>query len=307
MLKRPRVLITGISGLLGSNLALCWRSSMDISGIYKSIPIHIQGVDVYQADLTDYKTACAVIKQLKPDIIVHTAALANIDPCEKNEDLAYQMNVEMAIYVMKAAQSIRAKMVFISTDAVYPGTKGFYSEDQVGEPINIYAATKIAAEQELSRLGELFIVRTSFYGFNSQAKQSLGEWVAVNVMAGKPINGFTDVISSNIFTYDLAILLKASIDKNLSGIFNVACQDALSKYDFACMIAKNLGVNNLSLIKPVSIDEGKLIAVRSKNLSLNTTKLSTHLDQPLPKSLASIKHFTDCCDNHPFKGKTWLS
>lgn len=289
-MSKKRVLITGISGLLGSNLGCCWQESWDILGLYNTHPVTLKGISVKQIDLLDVRVLEQAVVDFKPELIVHCAALANVDLCEENHVLAERMNITATGHVARVALEHGSKLLHISTDTVYDGIRGNYSETDQVNPVNYYAQTKLEAEALVLKDTKALIARTSFYGVNVQAKQCLAEWVIAELSQGRRIKGFTDVISSNIFTNDLAGLLKAAVVKDLKGVYNVACQDALSKYDFVVELAQQMGLD-ASLIDPVSVDTYPFKARRSKNLSLNVTRLIQDLGAAPPDSRASIRHF----------------
>ncbi len=285
-----RVLITGVSGLLGSNLAHCWQTHYTLAGIFNTHPVVLKGVALYQADLLDTVAFNKVLDEFKPQVIVHAAALANVDVCEADHALADAMNITAARQVHEAAGKRSIKLVHISTDAIYDGSKGNYNEADLPNPVNYYAVTKLKAELSALQDANALVMRTSFYGFNIIKKQSLAEWVIGELGAGRAINGFTDVISSNIFTFDLAAVMTAMIEKDLTGVYNVASSDALSKYDFARELARVFNLD-ASLIKPASVDSVGFKAARPKDLSLNTAKLAGVMEGKIPSSRDSIGHF----------------
>lgn len=289
-LNKQRVLITGVSGLLGSNLALAWRDAFQILGIYNNHQLLIEGVDLRRADLLNTKELDETFKHFAPQVIVHCAALADIDACQEDQGLARRMNVEMTKIIADKARSVGSKMVFISTDAVYDGIKGSYKETDRVDPINYYAESKLKAEEYVLTDAKALVVRTSFYGFNRAPKRSLAEWIIHELAQKKTIKGFEDVFSSNIFTYDLAQLMAKAIGSDLSGIYHMACSDALSKFAFAVAIAKEFELDS-SYITPVSVDTFPFKAKRAKNLSLNVDKLAKALGEIVVTSQTSISHF----------------
>lgn len=285
-----RILITGVSGLLGSNLAYCWKRRHAVAGIYHTHPFTPQGIVSCEADLINPAAVDAIIDDFRPDVIVHTAALANVDACETDHSLADRLNVGLTRSVCSAACLKGIKLVHISTDAIYDGVKGNYIETDELHPSNYYAQTKLKAEQEAMRHPQSLIVRTSFYGFNVIAKKSLAEWVVDELSAGRSINGFEDAFSSNIFTFDLAVLLEQMIEHNLTGVYNAGCRDALSKYDFAREIARLFSLDG-SLIKRASIDDVGFKAARGKHLGINISKLASVVPGPFCSSAESLEHF----------------
>ncbi len=289
-MQKKRLLITGISGLLGSNLAHRLKDRYEIWGFYHSHPIRLQNIETRSVDLRYKFHAETFIKYFNPDVVVHCAAQANVDTCEEHQELAWDLNVKSTANLLNILEPTAAKFIFISTDLVYDGIKGDFREDSPLGPRNYYGRTKVEAEQlALSRPGTL-ILRTNFFGWNMTDKRSLAEWVVEELSARRPVQGFTDAVFSSIYTFDLAQLLHKILEKNLCGVYNCVSSTAVSKYDFLVQVAKKAGLDT-SLIKPVSIDGSGLKAVRSKNLSLNTDKLKKDLGKSIVSVQECIDHF----------------
>ena len=285
-----RVLITGISGLLGSNLACSWRDRHEVLGIYNSHPVSLKGVRTIQADLLEPGVIDRVVRDFRPDLLVHCAALAHLDACQENQVLARQMNTEMVARLRDALKKPGVKLVYISTDAVYAGRAGRHTEDEKVSPANIYSKTKHLGESEVLQYPGALVVRTAFYGWNIQSKRSFTESVISRLAARQPIRGFTDVMTSMIYTFDLADLLWKSADKDLQGIYNFGSVSSLSKFDFIQSLARTFG-QDASLVRPASVDEFDLKAPRAKNLELDVSRLSLALNVKLPSMVDSIERF----------------
>lgn len=291
-MNKKRVLITGVSGLLGSNLALCWKRKFNILGIYHSHPVHLEGIATQQADLLQPETFVRVVEGFAPDMIVHCAALADIDACQLNRQAAMDANATAVRNLADIIKSSGTKLVHISTDAVYDGLRGNYDEQDPVSPVNIYGESKLLGEKHALTVPRTLVMRTAFYGFNIQLKKCFAERIPEDLAAGRAIQGFDDVMTSCIYTMDLAELLDASIERNLSGIYNITVSDAVSKYQFACLLAEHLGFD-AHLIKPISVESYSFKAPRGKNLSLNTQKLSSALGRPIVTTEGSLVRFAN--------------
>ena len=161
-----RLLITGGSGLLGSNIAKLATSKFDVHATYNENEVNMKNVHFFGIDLTR-KEQLAKIEKIKPDFIIHCAALTDVDDCEGNPDKAYNQNVLTSINVASIARKIGAYLIHISTDSVFDGTKGNYKEDDTPNPINVYGKTKLEAEQKVTSIQpDSCIVRTNIYGWN---------------------------------------------------------------------------------------------------------------------------------------------
>ena len=289
-MQKKRMLITGVSGLLGNNLAFCLKDSYEILGLYHAHKVEIEGIETRVADLTTGEGIGEVITKFKPEIVIHCAAQADVDVCEEHPQEAEKINVLGTQNLVRNLNGSGTKLIYISTDLVYDGVKGDFSEADPVNPLNCYGVTKRKAEEEvLNREGTL-VLRTNFFGWNIQNKHSLGEWVIHELSRKREIQGFTDCIFSTIYTFELAKILDLAIKKNLSGTYNCASSAAMSKYKFLSEIAARLDLN-ASLIKPVLIDDFGFRAKRSKKLNLNVSKLANDLSVGIPSVAYSIESF----------------
>ncbi len=284
-----RILITGVSGLLGSNLAFAYRDKYKVLGIYHTHKVNIEGIRAVNLNLLDADKIDELINKFHPDVLIHCAALTDVDRCEEDKTLAYQLNVEVTKNVVRSLEKARCQLVYISTDSVYDGTKGDFQEEQVN-PINYYGQTKLLGEKFALDYKDTLIIRTNFFGWNIQEKFSLAEWILNSLKNGKPINAFYDVIFSSIYTKFLAEILYEAFHKNLNGIYNLGSTDSLSKHDFAMRISEIFQLNK-HLINKISVDSFPFKAKRGKNLSLDVRKIQDALDIRLPKIEDSIKAF----------------
>lgn len=297
-----RILVTGVSGLLGLNFALRFCEQHDIVGVVcqnrlKNIPFR-----VIQADLAQTDVSWALVRQVKPEVILHCAALANVDTCENQPEFAYRVNAEVPGELADAARHSGARLIHISTDAVFDGLRGNYIEDDQPNPQNVYARTKLAGEQAVQNANpDALIARVNFYGWSLSGQRSLAEHFFHNLSAGREMKGFVDVFFCPLEVNDLAEILLRLIHLKVSGLYHVASGEALSKYDFGQRIAKRFGLNG-SLIHPVSWQEAGLRAARSPNLTLNIDKLRKTLRDDPPGQEQGLNRFYELyCSGYPQK------
>jgi len=286
-MAKKKIFITGGSGLLGSNLAYILRENHEVYATYNTHYVSIPNVTFMQIDLTD-EICSSKIASINPDCIIHCAALTNIDQCETDPDRAYLYNVTASKYIAQAAQQISAYLMYVSTDAVYNGFSGPYSEDDETQPINVYGKTKLEAEKMIGELQQRScIVRTNFYGWNKINKFSLAEWVIDRLSNNGTLPGFTNVVFNPLFVNTVADILMSLYSQEYTGIVNVGSSEICSKYEFAQKIADVFNFDK-SLIQPVSVEDVNLKAPRSKDLSLNVTRLENLLGIRLPDTLEGL-------------------
>lgn len=286
------LLITGVSGQLGSNLAYLLREDFRITGISNTHPVRIPGVACRRCDLREYPAVRELFAQTAPDIVVHCASRTDIDTMEADPEGAWQANVLTTRNVVDALRGTPSKLVFISTDAVYSGLGGPYTEQSVPSPCNAYGATKLEAEGHVLARPESLVLRTNLYGWNIRPKRSLGEWFVEHLMAGRKCPGFSDAVFSGIYTFQLGAVIRKCLERGLSGLYNCASSDSMTKLDFGRALAQALGADP-ALIVPTPIEQGPLRVPRGHDLSLDVSVLERALGEPLPGMSDSIAAFTD--------------
>ena len=288
--NRKKILITGVSGLLGNNLACYFREKYNVWGLYLSHPVTIEGIQTQKADILSEGLLKQMVQDLCPDIVIHCASLTNIDFCERNKELTDRVNVNGTKTVAESIKDSDTKLVYISSDSVYDGGKGNFLETDPANPQNYYGLSKYKGELEASRIENCLILRTNLFGWNIQKKPSIAEWILDELTQKREIKGFSDVYFSSIYTFGLARILDRAIDLNLTGLFNCASSTSLTKYEFALHLAGRFKLER-DLIKPISIDQHHFEAKRGKNLTLNVDKLKNALGENLPSIQESIEAF----------------
>jgi dTDP-4-dehydrorhamnose reductase len=284
-----KILVTGASGLLGANLLFAYRDKYAVHGVYNLHPLSIANTKCVPLDLLQGQAVAHLLRAVNPDVVIHCAALTDIDLCETNNELAQQLNIGITRNIQKSLHNTRTQLIYISTDAVYDGRAGNFAEDQTN-PINYYGHTKLLGEKAALLHPNTLVLRTNIFGWNVQHKFSLAEWIIDSLQHKKTIQGFQDVIFSSLYTTILAEVIEGLIEKNVTGIFNVGSADSMSKYDFAVRIAQMFKLD-ASLVNKASVDSRKFSAPRGKNLSLNVSKVMTALDKPLSSIEDSLVAF----------------
>lgn len=277
------VLITGASGLLGLNLALrTLAQGHTVTGWSNSRPLPGAPFETETVNLTDLETLPAAISRVKADLIVNCAALANVDQAEKDPALAQRVNAQAPGVIAATSAKLGIAMVHISTDAVFDGTKGDYSEEDTPNPLNAYARSKLDGEKAVAAANpEALIARVVFYGWSLDGNRSLAEFFYNNLSAEKTVKGFTDMFFTPLYVGDLADLLLRSSAAGLHGLYHVFGANAISKYAFGIALARELNLEE-TLLSPHSALDSDLEAPRSLNLSMNTQKLQDALGQGMP-------------------------
>ena len=219
------------------------------------LPSHLLHANfIYQSlDITQKEAVDQIINVVQPDVIIHAAAMTQVDDCEQNMSLSYSVNVDGTRNLLESAEDVNSRFCLISTDFVFSGASGPYSENDPTGAVNYYGQTKELAEQLVmsSRLNWSIARTVLLYGKADPSKRSnFIYWVKQNLEAGKQIKVVNDQIRTPTFIPDLAIGIGLMIEKGARGIFHLSGKDILTPYEMAILIAKHLHLNE-SLIEPV--------------------------------------------------------
>jgi dTDP-4-dehydrorhamnose reductase len=287
------VLVTGASGLLGANFVLTaldtgWRVIAATHAHALTAQPHLQNEAV---NLMEAREIEPLIARTQPQWIVHCAAAVNVDWCEEHPSETQRMNVDASAAIARAAQQHGARMVHISTDAVFDGVIGNYTETDAINPLSIYARSKADAERAVAtELPEALIARVNIYGWNMQAKTSLAEWSLNKLERGENVPGFRDVTFNPMLVNDLSDVLLALMARGARGVLHVFGAEAISKYEFARSVARVFGLNE-ALVESTSIADAHLRAPRSLNLTMSVAQVENLLDQKMPSVENGLRRF----------------
>lgn len=271
MFGLEKVLVIGL-GMVGYEIVKKYFETGEykISIASRSENGFFRGVlDKHLLDVTDEQKVQKLISEINPDFVINTAAMTNVDLCEKEKELAYKSNALSAEYIGKACKKTGSKLCHISTDYVFDGEKGNYVETDQINPINYYGVTKAEGERLLNEIeyDNKSIVRISTpYGF-SPVKLNFFTWVLETLKSEKPINIVTDQYTTSTNLSDLSDFMLKIQKNNLSGIIHFGGSEKLSRYEFALKISEKYNLND-KLINPIKSSELNWIAKRPKDTSL---------------------------------------
>ena len=278
-----RILITGASGLLGLNLALETTRRHTVFGTVNQHALKTDAFTVIQTDLLAPGAVERLLERTQPDWVIHCAALANLDACEADPLLAQQLNTKLPRTLASHVARSGARLLHVSTDSVFDGLRGDYTEADPPTPVGVYSHTKLDGELAVAEADpEAIIARVNLFGWSLRGDRSLAEFFFNNLSLGRQVMGFTDVLFCPLLANYLADIFVKMLEKNLSGLFHVVSSECLSKYDFGVRLAHRFSLDS-SLINPTSVTRSGLKASRSPNLSLRTDKLANALGESLPR------------------------
>lgn len=238
------ILVTGSNGLLGQKITekVLTEGRVNLIATSKGenrYPIK-QGYVYAEMDILDPVKVKKVVERYKPDAIVHTAAMTNVDTCEANKELCYQLNVEAVKTLTSLCEENNIQLVHLSTDFVFDGENGPYAEDYATSPISYYGESKVMAEEVLKKSkANWTVLRTILvYGITSdRSRSNIVLWAKGALEKALPINVVNDQWRMPTLVEDLAEACLLAVEKNAQGIYNISGKDYMSIADLVRKVA----------------------------------------------------------------------
>ncbi|MFP3317288.1 MAG: NAD(P)-dependent oxidoreductase [Candidatus Nanopusillus sp.] len=252
-----KILIFGASGQLGLELSKILQG--DLIKVYNSNEIE----DGYKLDLTNFSMVEDFILKKKPDIIINTAAITDVDKCETEKDIAYKVNTEAVKHIVRATRVIEAYFIQISTDYIFDGQKGLYKEEDLPNPINYYGLTKLLGDAYALSYDDSLVIRTSGIFRN----KGFPIYVYKTLKENKEVNAFKGYYSP-ISARKLAEAINEIIQYRKTGIINIA-GERISRYELALKIKEKYNLDGI--VKEVD-NVKSWIAKRPFDSSLDISK-----------------------------------
>ncbi len=291
MSARRRILITGVTGLLGAAFVRESLENFEVFGLARRPDAATVEENLIPVDLRNEAAVAGAMETVRPDVVIHAGAIASVDHCESAPALAQAVNVQGTKNLLNALRGHPCRLIHISTDSVFDGTKGHYTEDDKPAPLHVYGRTKLEAEEAvLAERADALVVRTVFYGWNALPKRSLGEWVLDRLRAGETVPGFDNLRFSPLYAGQVARLLKRLISMPVSGVLHLGSINGCSKYEFACLVATTFGFPAGRVIR-ANWGKGSLAAARPCDVTLATTRATAVLERPLPSVAEGLGEF----------------
>jgi dTDP-4-dehydrorhamnose reductase len=277
-----KILITGANGLLGYKLVQLLSRQRDVQTIAtgrRMISDLPSGVSFRELDITDPIQTGNVIGELKPDVIIHAAAMTQVDQCEMEHDLCWKANVTGVENLIDACAKNQTHLVHVSTDFIFDGSHGPLDETATPRPVNFYGESKFAAEQALqnSTIGWAILRTVLVYGVTpDMSRSNIVLWVKKNLEDGKSINVVNDQWRTPTLAEDLAMGCFLAASKKATGIYNISGKEMMTPYDIAIQTADFFKLNK-SLIKPTDSSTFKQPAMRPLKTGFIITKAKQEL------------------------------
>ncbi len=287
-----KVFITGGSGLLGQRLSALSNDDYELILSHNSNPTN----NTIKCDITNIDEVRKVVSKINPDVIIHTAAMTNVDLCEDRVDQAYKINKDGSGNIAKVADEINSKIIYVSTDFVFDGEKGFYKEDDEVNPLGIYAKSKYEGEKQvMDNSNNWAIARVSvLYGWHPRS--NFTTWAINELRNNNSINIVTDQINSPTLADNAAEALYEIANQDKNGIYHTSGSEAINRYDFTLKIAEAFNLDK-NLIKPTDSSKFKQIAPRPMNSSLDTSKVKKDLGIQMETCSESLERMAETENN----------
>ena len=272
-----KLLVLGGSGLIGHAIVKKSKNEFDVLTTYYRNSVAIDNVNSFECYFpNDLDKLEEVVRKEKPDVTVNTMGYSNIDFCESNKNNTEMLHVETTERICNICESNDSKQIFLSSDYVFDGEKGDYSENDIPNPVNFYGLSKLKAEQLILKSPINTVIRTSvIYDWDYRAR--FFNSVIKNLQNNQEFKATTDVYNSVTLLDNLVESIFKVIKLDQNGIFHVADSTCMNRYEFAKIIAKKFQLDE-KLIKTVSVqDDSKNIAKRPKNACLNNSKAKKEL------------------------------
>ncbi len=259
------VLITGSNGLLGQKLVAQLQKDPNYKLIATSKGVNrissVSGFIYEELDITNSAEVANICEKYRPDVLINTAAMTNVDTCEGDKEGCWKMNVNAVEYLLAACEKHNTHLIHLSTDFVFDGEDGPYSEVDIPKPLSYYGESKYASEKVLqnSEYKNWAIVRTIIvYGLVEQMSRSnIVLWAKGALEKGDPINVVDDQFRSPTLAVDLAKGCILIADKEAKGVYHLSGKDLMSILELVNRVADffNLDKSSISAIKSIKLNQ----------------------------------------------------
>ncbi|MGZ7136547.1 MAG: dTDP-4-dehydrorhamnose reductase, partial [Methanobacterium sp.] len=273
------IFVTGGSGLLGSKFTRDYFN-YDIIRTFNANPEN----KCISLNITDEKDTLNKIRSTNPDLVIHSAALTNVDFCEDHRREAFEINVKGTQNIVKACEKVGSKLIYVSTDFVFDGEKGMYEEGDKTNPLGYYALTKLQGEESVQNsVLDYAITRVSvLYGWHRRS--NFVTWVIDELNAGNEINVVTDQYNSPTLADNVTEAIIKIFEKDKEGIYHTSGSERINRFDFAKNIAEVFNLDK-GLINPIKSNKFVQKAKRPKDSSLCVEKAEKDLKMKMLNTL----------------------
>jgi dTDP-4-dehydrorhamnose reductase len=262
-----KVVVTGGSGMLGHHLVRLACREHEVWGGYHAHRVDIPGCRMFALDLADGLGSKEQLKSIRPDVVIHTAALTDVDECEREREKARRINVDGTGLLAEATEQVGGLFVYISTDYVFDGERGDYREEDSPSPVNRYGETKLLGENlARQRCSKALILRTSIYGLKLPPQIGMMETLLEALRGDQTLTRFADQFFTPLYTGQLSELILRLVHSGALGLLHVGGGEKISRLAFAQELAGVFALR--ATLQPVSFKQIPGLARRPRDSSL---------------------------------------
>lgn len=244
-----KILITGSHSLLGLGLI---KTKPNNIHVFPTVHRKINASQI-QLDVTDKKNVKSVFQTIQPDFVIHSASISDVDYCEKNKKEARSVNIRGTKNIIEQCKIYKSKIIFISSNALFDGNKDTYKESDIPHPLNYYGKTKLIGENLVKESTIPFVIARlmTMYGWQPKgARPNPVTWLLKKLRNTKKVIIVNDVYLNPLYNLDAAKIIWKLIEKNKQGIYHVAGNQKINRFDWMKKTAIIFGQNK-ELIAPV--------------------------------------------------------
>jgi len=264
-----KILITGGSGFVGGHLAEQANNNYEVHALFNNNPIQIKNIYTHQFDLYRTSQIDGLLNHICPDVIIHTAAVANPDWCEDDPDAAIQLNIKATEGLAKWAENNGTRFIFTSTDMVFDGARGNYKESDPPNPISFYSNTKVTAEEFIANNNSNYVIArvALVYGIGITSHNSFFEKMIEKLKKAEAITLFYDQYRSPILVDNLVEALLELTENDFVGIIHLGGSERISRWQFGVKACEMLQLPCQNISKGSMFDFAAT-AFRPRDISL---------------------------------------
>ena len=266
-----KLLVLGGSGLIGNTFIKTHNKNFEITTTYNKNSITFLNTNSLQCSLpSGFGKLEEFLLLEKPDIVINSMGFSNVDFCEANKKESFSLHVDATKKISNICSQINSRLIFLSSDYVFDGKKGNYSEEDTPNPINHYGFTKLEAEKIVLKNPLNTVIRTSVI-YDWDLRVRFFNYVINNLKKNKQVLATNDIFNSVTLVDSLIQSIFRLIILKKNGIFHVVDSTCVSRFEFAKMIAKIFNLND-DLVKKTSIKDANFVAQRPQNTCLDNSK-----------------------------------
>ncbi|MCW8848584.1 MAG: dTDP-4-dehydrorhamnose reductase [Melioribacteraceae bacterium] len=285
MIKK-RILVIGSNGMLGQSVVSLLKNSSKYELLLASLEDSSveENIAYTKVDIGNKKDVKKMLLGFYPDYVLNFAAFTNVDKCESEKELCWNANVNALEYLAKYCVPTNSQLIHISSDYVFDGQNGPYSENDLPNPISYYGRSKLAGENIIKRFNiPSTIIRTNvLFGATKYGRPDFVKWVVDSLSGNKKINIVTDQYNNPTFLDDLALMIKTIIDKSKIGLYHIGGSEQLNRFEFTKKITDYFSLD-FNLVTPILTKALNQPAPRPLNSGLINLKAETELNyKPKP-------------------------